>query len=574
MKRLFDWLDDRTGYRAAAKHALEEPVPGGASFVYTFGSVLTFILILQMTTGIFLAMYYSPSATDAWGSVAYIQDEVTLGWFIRGLHSHGASAMVIVAGFHLMQTALYGAYKAPRELNWILGVMMLGLILAFALTGYLLPWDQTGYWATKVATGIAGTSPVIGEPLQQVAQGGNEYGNLTLTRFFAIHVFILPALLIGLVVMHIALFRKHGVTPRWDHSKEHLEARTQPFWPDQMFKDMVAIAVVFAALVVYTVVSGGASLDAPADPSSNFDARPEWYFRPLFQLLKYFHGPMEMIVALGTPVVVLGVLLGLPFVDRGADRSPKKRAAFLAVLGVGIALSIALTLISVLEDRGDDKLQQRLAEAEVRAELARDLARERGVPAAGAVAVFGALDLWHEHCAVCHSGPAEDRKGPLITAGYNSREWLRAFYKDPNGDEFFGVTKINDMEPVEVEPGQLTALVELVYAETGADDVDPTLVEQGLELFEGDPGCDSCHSLDGHETGDGPNLGRRGTADWFAELIRDPGQPHLFGGFGENNEMDPFGDTLSYSQRGVLAGYLVWLRTAAPDDLGVYRAAE
>jgi ubiquinol-cytochrome c reductase cytochrome b subunit len=574
MKRVFDWLDHRTGYRGVMKAALDEPVPGGASFAYTFGSVLTFILILQMTTGIFLAMYYSPSATDAWGSVAYIQDEVTLGWFIRGLHSHGASAMVIVCGLHLLQTAVYGAYKAPRELNWILGVMMLGLILAFALTGYLLPWDQTGYWATKVATGIAGTSPVIGEQLQQAAQGGNEYGNLTLTRFFAIHVFILPALLIGLVVLHIALFRKHGVTPRWDHSEEHLEAKTQPFWPDQMFKDMVAIAVVFAAIVTYTVISGGASLDAPADPSSNFDARPEWYFRPLFQLLKYFEGPLEMLVALGTPVVVLVVLIGVPFVDRGPDRSPKKRAIYLAILGLGMAMSIALTLISVLEDRGDDKLQERLAAAEVRADTARELAKQRGVPSAGGVAVFGALDLWDEHCAVCHSGPAEDRKGPLITAGYNSRQWLRDFYKDPSGDEFFGVTKIKDMEPVEVEPGQLDALVELIYAETQADDVDPALVEQGSELFEGDPGCDNCHSLDGNETGDGPNLGGRGTVPWFASLIRDAGQPHLFGGFGDKNEMDRFDDSLSYDQRGTLARYLVWLRTASPDDIGVYRSAE
>src|SRR4030095_452851 len=135
-----------------------------------------------------LAMYYSPSSTDAWASVAYIQDQVTMGWFIRALHSHGASAMVIVAGSHLLQTAIYGAYKKPREVNWIVGVLMLGLILVFALTGYLLPWDQKGYWATKVATGIMGSTPVIGSWLQQVVQGGNEYGNLTLTRFFALHV--------------------------------------------------------------------------------------------------------------------------------------------------------------------------------------------------------------------------------------------------------------------------------------------------------------------------------------------------------------------------------------------------
>ena len=299
MKRVLDWLDERSGYRQLLQQALNEEIPGGASFAYVFGSVLTFILVVQVVTGVFLAMYYSPSTTDAWASVAYIQDQVTMGWFVRGLHSYGASAMVIVSGFHLLQTAVYGAYKKPRELNWIVGVVLLGLILAFALTGYLLPWDQTGYWATKVATGIAGTSPVIGEQLQYAIQGGNEYGNLTLTRFFAIHVFLLPAAMILFVVVHVALFRKHGVTTRWGMSQEVVVRRTQPFWPNQLLKDMIAIAVVFAATVGMTVRTRGVELGAPADPASNFDARPEWYFRPLFQLLKYFEGPMEMVVSLG-----------------------------------------------------------------------------------------------------------------------------------------------------------------------------------------------------------------------------------------------------------------------------------
>ena len=197
--KIFDWLDERAGHRRLLSHVLGERVLGGASFAYVFGSVLTYLLLQQMITGVFLALYYSPSSSDAWASVAHLQDTVTLGWFVRGLHSYGASAMVIVAGLHLLQTAVWGAYKKPRELNWIIGVMMLGLILAFALTGYLLPWDQKGYWATKVATGIAGTTPLAGEALQQVIQGGNEYGNLTLTRFFAIHVFILPALILGLL---------------------------------------------------------------------------------------------------------------------------------------------------------------------------------------------------------------------------------------------------------------------------------------------------------------------------------------------------------------------------------------
>ncbi len=558
MKRLFDWLDHRSGYRSTIAAALDENVPGGASFAYVFGSVLTFILVLQITTGVFLAMYYSPSATDAWASVAYIQDSVTMGWFIRGLHSYGASAMVIVAGLHLLQTAVYGAYKEPRELNWITGVLMLALILAFALTGYLLPWDQTGYWATKVATGIAGTSPVVGEDLQALTQGGNEYGNLTLTRFFSIHVFILPALLIGLVLAHIALFRRHGVTPKWGHSEEELEKTSQPFWPDQMFKDIVAMAVVFTILVVVNIYTHGAKLDAPADPASNFDARPEWYFRPLFQLLKYFEGTLEQIVALGTPVVVGAVLIGLPFVDKKPDRSPRARAKFLSVIGAGVLVVAVLTVVSFREDKSDPALQERLVAAEKDAAKARELAAKYGVPTAGGPAVFTTEPgyherrLWEKNCAQCHWG--EDREAPEIGPGYNSRAWIRAFLKDPSGNRFFGLTSIQDMDPVELEGADLDAIVEFVYSQTGAEKVDQALAARGKELFDGDGDCSGCHEIDGKTGGDAPNLGGRGSVDSLAAFITDPGREHYFG---EANDMPEFPrDKLSEDERYLLAEYL------------------
>jgi ubiquinol-cytochrome c reductase cytochrome b subunit len=565
VSRVLDWLDDRTGYRAAIKVALDEPVRGGASYAYVFGSVLTFVFVLQATTGVFLAMYYSPSSSDAWASVAYIEDQVTAGWFIRGLHSYGASAMVILSGLHMLQTATYGAYKKPREMNWIIGVVMLALILAFALTGYLLPWDQTGYWATKVATGIIGTSPAIGQPLQELAQAGNQYGNLTITRFFSIHVFILPASFIALLVAHIALFRRHGVTPRWGRSDEQLDRATQPFWPDQLFKDMLAIAAVFAVMVGINVYTHGVGLEAPADPSSNFDARPEWYFRPLFQLLNYFQGPMEMIVSLGAPIVVGGVLFALPFLDRGADRSPRARMPYLGVLAAGVVLTGVLTVVSFRDDANDEALQERLAAAEHDAETARSLAVEYGVPAEGGVAVYTmhpdyqAKKLWRDECAGCHEGG--DRRGPEIVAGYNSREWIRDFLRDPSGDRFFGVTKINKMKPVELDGVDFDAAVELVYAQTGAEDADPALVAAGEVLFdEGD--CSDCHSRD-WETVDelGPNLGRRGSVDMLAAFIADPAHGRWFG---DANEMPPFAGKLTPDQIQTLAEYVAGLRTASP----------
>ena len=563
LKAVGDWFDERTGYRRLLSAALDESVPGGASFAYVFGSVLTFILLNQLVTGVLLAMYYSPSVPTAWASVAYIQDQITLGWFIRGLHAHGASAMVIVAGLHLLQTAVWGAYKKPREVNWLLGALMLGLILAFALTGYLLPWDQKGYWATKVATGIMGSTPVIGGWLQSVVQGGNEYGNLTLSRFFAIHVFLLPAALLGLVALHVALFRKHGVTPRWGRSPDELARTAQPFWPDQLALDMTAILFAFASMVGYTVWTGGAELGAPADEASAYDARPEWYFLPLFQTLKYFHGPLEQVVALGAPVLIFGVLFAMPFVDRGPDRSPRRRILMLAPLGTLFAGAGLLVGLAIQSDRADAALVKRLAAAEKQAHKARRLARE-GVPPAGGVAVyenepfFRARKIFAERCAGCHVG--DERKGPELVAGYNSRAWIRDFLKDPSGNRFFGVTEgIHEMKPAKYEGKDLDAVVEAVYAETGATDADVALATTGKGLITDGP-CSNCHSLEPGEGDTGPNLGGRGTVPYLADLIANPADPRFFG---DKDEMKGFREKLRADEIRALAEYVASLSHAS-----------
>jgi ubiquinol-cytochrome c reductase cytochrome b subunit len=566
LKRVGDWLDDRTGWRKATAVALEEPVPGGASWLYVFGSVLTFILVLQLVTGLMLAFYYSPSSPTAWASVAYIQDQVTLGWFIRGLHSHGASAMVVVAGLHLLQVAVYGAYKKPREVNWLLGVLMFGLILAFALTGYLLPWDQKGYWATKVATGIMGGTPVVGGDLQQAVQGGNEYGNLTLSRFFALHVFVLPGAMLGLVALHIALFRKHGVTPRWRRSAEDLARTTAPFWPDQMARDMVAMAIAFAGLVGATVTGGGVELGAPADPASGYDARPEWYFLPLFQMLKYFHGPLETVAALGIPAIVGGFLVSLPFLDRGEDRSPSRRVPYLTALGLLFAGAGALMFLAMRADAGDAALQKRLHAEEQKARKARTLAL-LGMPPGGGLAVYQnephhqAKVLWAEHCAGCHD-EGDDRKGPLLGPGYNSRAWIKGLLQDPDHDRYFGRVKPimawkSRMKPAEEKGDDLDALVEFVYAQTGAPDADAGKVKRGKMLFD-EGKCSDCHDDDGtSEDGSGPNLGGRGTRAWIAAFIAAPASPRFFG---DKNDMPAFAEKLGPAEIDALAAYVTSLR--------------
>ena len=226
--------------------------------------------------------------------------------------------MVVVTTLHLLQVTLWGAYRKPRELNWWIGLVMMACLFGFALTGYLLPWDQKGYWATQVATSLIGATPLVGPWLRSVVQGGPEYGNLTLTHFYALHVIVLPAALVALVVAHVALFRKHGVTPRWNAD----ESVSEPFWPGQLVRDLGAMAVVLALMFVMAARRHGVELEAPADPSSSYDARPEWYFYPLFQLLKFFPGRWELVGAMGAPLVAAGVLFALPLLDRGRVAQP------------------------------------------------------------------------------------------------------------------------------------------------------------------------------------------------------------------------------------------------------------
>jgi ubiquinol-cytochrome c reductase cytochrome b subunit len=212
--------EQRTGWRLLKQVLFLEPLPGGSRWAAAFGSLLLVAFALQVVTGILLTMNYAPSVESAWPCVKFIQEEVPLGAFIRALHHWGSSAMVGLLLAHLLQVFVWGAYKKPREFTWMVGVLLLFCTLGLAFTGYLLPWDQKAYWATKVGLGIASTTPVIGDGLRSLLQGGPQMGNLTLTRFFTIHTFLLPGLLIGGPSLPVPHPRRHpslvgacGATP-------------------------------------------------------------------------------------------------------------------------------------------------------------------------------------------------------------------------------------------------------------------------------------------------------------------------------------------------------------------------
>ena len=196
LQPLFDWLDARTGFRAGKSHLLDEPLPPGVGWWFVTGSILLFLLVLQLVTGVVLTMYYVPSPEFAYDSVRYITDRLPFGRLVRGLHFFGASFIVIAAVIHMLRVVLFGSYKKPREVTWMTGVVLLLLILGFALTGYLLPWDQKAYWATTVTINIARSTPLFGEQVAALMRGGVDLGALTLLRWYTAHVFLLPAALV------------------------------------------------------------------------------------------------------------------------------------------------------------------------------------------------------------------------------------------------------------------------------------------------------------------------------------------------------------------------------------------
>ncbi len=560
------WLEDRFGYRELFNKFMDEPVEGGAKWSYVFGSALVIVFVFQVVSGVILATCYSASATDAWGSVYYIQHKVTCGWFIRGMHNIGSSAMIVLAVLHMAQTLIFGAYRKPRELNWISGVFMLFIVLGFGLTGYLLPWDQKGYWATQVATSIMGLSPGIGDFLKGVVQGGNDYGNLTLTRFYSYHVFFLPAGLMTFMAIHIYLFRKHGVTPHWKPDKSELKKKTQPFWPDQIFKDVIVAVIVFISMVLVVWYRDGAELQSPADPSSNYIARPEWYFLFLFQLLKYFEGEMEVVGAIIIPSIVAVLIVALPFIDSSKNRSPANRLPVIGCFGAAMAGVVFLTVMSVIGDSGNERIKKQKEESEKLAHVAVELAEE-GIPPEGGISVFqndplfSGEQLFRQHCLVCHGFEGGGGKSAPDLTAYNSKSWLMGFFQDPNSQKYYGETKFDIMPEYDLEEEELANLLEFLLAQAEPDkEVDLELKETG-EMLLGDNECLSCHSFNGNGGDTAPTLDNFASDKWLRSIIEDPGQKGFFGSL---NEMPAFKDKLSRQEIDNIVQFLQTLRTPSP----------
>lgn len=562
--KLGDWFDDRTGYRALIHEALEEPIPGGARWRYVFGSALSTVFIIQVVTGLLLMTSYSPSSAMAWGSVFYINHEMWMGWIVRGIHHFSAQAMIVLLVFHLLQVLLAGAYRSPREVNWWFGMVLLGLTLGFSLTGYLLPWDQKGFWATKVATNIMGGAPVVGPYLQKIVVGGADYGNQTVTRFYGLHVGILPVLFVLALVAHILLFRRHGLTPpknyqRWSEGK---------FWPEQLFFDVAFSVLVLLVVLGLMVWEGGANLDAPADPSSSdYPARPEWYFLSLFQMLKLFPGKQEVIGTIVIPSAIGFVLLILPLLDWVF---PRKLAHFFATGFVFALVGGAgyLTVEAFRADANDKVYQEARAKADVARQRAIFLAGNpaAGIPPEGSRFVLRLDPLTQgqsvldKKCLGCHlfdgKGMGEQTASDLKDFG--SRGWILGLLKNPEDPRYFGKTPQNTgmkewKQGSKLNAKELDAVADFVasFAKIPADVTPEEWLNQpgvadhpGIASFQKE--CGACHKIDGLTDDeapmrDSPKLFAWGSPQWTERMIRKPGAPDRYGFLDAKEQMPAFG---------------------------------
>jgi ubiquinol-cytochrome c reductase cytochrome b subunit len=347
LDKIYNWIDERIDLKTLQAKMLNEPMAGGARYAYVFGSVLVFVFVMQMVTGILLMFYYAPTADNAWESTRYILQEVRYGWFILSYHLWGASAMVMVVVLHMSQVFLWGAYKKPREMVWLAGLVLFLIVIGLGFTGYLLPWDQRSYWATVVGVEIVDKVPILGDFLGRFLRGGAVPGAETLSRFFVIHVMILPLALMGVVGLHIFFFRKAGPAGPFKGAKKELQTKMEYFFPTQVYKDMVAIAIVFVIICALAIYSPHELLDQASPEASDLDPEPEWYFLFLFQMLRdpafkfMFAGEWgEFLGAILIPTLFLALLVALPFIDRRPERNPLKRP--IAVSGWFITLAVII----------------------------------------------------------------------------------------------------------------------------------------------------------------------------------------------------------------------------------------
>ncbi len=412
------WLDRRLKVAAPLREVAEHPVPRrSASWWYVFGSAALVLFGLQVVTGILLALVYAPTAGQAYASIQHIDHGVTLGWFLRAMHGWGADFMVAVVLIHFVQVFLFGAYKFPRELTWVAGVFLLLFTLGMAFSGQVLRFDQDAYWGLGIGASIAGRVPFIGKEAVHLLLGGPIIAGATLSRFFDLHVFVLPALLFGFIGLHLFLVLKLGINEwpmpgrlvRRDTYLEEYEKLTRedgvPFVPYAIWKDMLFAAAIVAAVIGCALVFGPFGPHGVPDPTNiHASPRPDFFFLWLFALLALLPPQLETPVLLIAPLIVIGALVLLPFVAGEGEKSWRRRPV--AVLSLTL-IAVALGTLTHLADLApwspvmNAWSSEPVPQADLRGRTPLELR--------------GALVFQDKQCRNCHAlGGAGGHRGPAL----------------------------------------------------------------------------------------------------------------------------------------------------------------
>ena len=509
MKSFTDWLDHRTGLQTAIRQFLYEEIPASSGWHQVFGSVAIFLFLTQAFTGALLAFNYAPTPGDAYNSLRYILTELTAGRLIRGLHHWGASMMIVVVVLHMVQVFLYGAYKKPREATWMVGVVLLLVTLAYGLTGYLLPWDNRAYWGTVVTTQIAGQAPVLGPYIQRLMGGGGAVGVVTFARFYGLHVLLLPPATLLLIAIHVYLVRKHGVAPA---PGDELLPKQQ-FYPRQVFKDTVAIFIAFAILFTMALAAR-VPLEQLADPTdTSYVPRPEWYFLFLFQTLKLFTGPLEVVGSVVLPGLAVLALILVPFIDRGQMIKVTRRTFAFSFVLLGVIGWTGLTLAAVKSTPKE-------------AEVAVDYSAPTDWMQLSPEEMAGVAYFRQENCISCHAiGGRGNTVGPDLTriTIHKDAAWMIQHFKRPSA-----MRPGSSMPAIQLSDAQLNSLAAFLL-KLNPDNATalsnaPEFATQGALVYLANH-CGSCHAVNGVGMKLGPplnGLSKRQTRSWVEEHFANP----------------------------------------------------
>ncbi|HUI80740.1 MAG TPA: cytochrome b N-terminal domain-containing protein [Bryobacteraceae bacterium] len=510
LRQLNEWLDHRTGLPSALRNFLYEEIPASSGWHQVFGSLAMFLFLVQAFTGALLAFNYAPTPGEAYNSLRYILTDLTGGHLMRGLHHWGASMMIVVVVLHMVQVFLYGAYKKPRETTWMVGVVLLLLTLAYGLTGYLLPWDNRAYFGTVVATKIAATAPVLGPYLTRLLGGEGSIGVVTFARFFGLHVLLLPPATTILIGVHVYLVRKHGVAPA--PGDELLPKKK--FYPEQVFKDTVAIFIAFAILFAMAVAVR-VPLEQLADPTDTaYIPRPEWYFLFLFQFLKLFPGSLEVVGSIVLPGLAVLALILVPFLDRGQILRVTKRTFATGVVVLAALGWTGLTAAAVVTTPKEAN------------EVAVDYSAPTDWMQLSPEEMAGVGYFRQENCTSCHAiGGSGATIGPDLTKTtiHRNAAWMIQHFKNPAG-----VRPGTSMPPIQLSDPQLNSLaaflVKLNPDNATALDAAPQFAVDGAMVYQANR-CGDCHKVNSAGMSIGPPLNgvdKRRSRSWVEDHFADP----------------------------------------------------